>query len=302
MIYTVTSSPSLDLILTLPTKLESGGNFRVVDEELRPGGKGINISIMLKNLGISSTALGFVAGFSGDELMRMTMACGINTGFIRVRRGRTRINIRVKDTKETKINGLGPTVTPDDINYLINKIKIIKDTDILVLAGMVPPSLPQDIYKTFFENIKPGTKVIVDTTPDVAAPLLKFKPFLVKPNLYELQDYLQTVLDNDEKVIDAARQVRAHGAQNVLVSMGKSGAVFVDEHDRANIIPAPGGDAIDRTGAGDSMIAGFIKDYLENKDLKSAAFMAVATGAATATHNGIASKEYVQQLRDSMDK
>ncbi len=153
MIYTVTSSPSLDLIVSLSSTLESGGNFRAIEEELRPGGKGINISIMLKNLGCNSTALGFVAGFSGDELMRMTMASGINTGFIRVRRGRTRINIRIKDTKETKINGLGPTVTSDDINYLINKIKIIKENDILVLAGMVPPSLPQDIYRTFFENI-----------------------------------------------------------------------------------------------------------------------------------------------------
>ncbi|SPT68252.1 Tagatose-6-phosphate kinase [Anaerobiospirillum thomasii] len=300
MIYTVTSSPSLDLIVSLSSTLESGGNFRAIEEELRPGGKGINISIMLKNLGCNSTALGFVAGFSGDELMRMTMASGINTGFIRVRRGRTRINIRIKDTKETKINGLGPTVTSDDINYLINKIKIIKENDILVLAGMVPPSLPQDIYRTFFENIKAGTKVIIDTPPDVFAPLLELKPFLVKPNLYELQDFLQKELSDNDKVIEAARAIRDKGAQNVLVSMGKNGAVFVDCEDNAYVIATPGGDAIDRTGAGDSMIAGFISDYLESADLKSAAYMAVATGAATATYKGIAPKEYVRELRECM--
>ena len=153
MIYTVTTSPTLDLIMDINDPLISGGAYRASHEELRPGGKGINISIMLCHLGITSTALGFVAGFSGDELMRLTAASGIQTGFIRVRRGRTRINLRIKDhLKETRINGLGPAVTAQDLEYLLRKLKSLTDEDILVLGGIVPPTLPQDIFKTFFKR------------------------------------------------------------------------------------------------------------------------------------------------------
>ena len=181
MIYTVTTSPTLDLMMDLNEALISGGSYRATHEELRPGGKGINISIMLRHLEITSTALGFVAGFSGDELMRLTAASGIQTGFIRVRRGRTRINLRIKDhQKETRINGLGPAVTAQDLEYLLRKLKSLTDDDILVLGGIVPPTLPQDIFKTFFKALEgKKTKVIIDTSPEFLEAILEFKPFFL---------------------------------------------------------------------------------------------------------------------------
>ncbi len=307
MIYTVTTSPSLDLVMQLPNALSVGGTHRACKEELRPGGKGINISIMLHNLGVMSTAFGFVAGFSGDELMRMTAATGVKTGFIRVRRGRTRINVRIKEDngqkpQQTSINGLGPEVSADDIAYLVRKIAGLTKDDFLVLAGMVPPSLPQDIYSTFFENLKPmaAPKVIVDAPADQFKYVLKYHPFLIKPNLRELSDYLKLELADSQSVLEACHRLQCEGARNILVSLGKHGAIFVDESCNSYRISAPGGQVIDKTGAGDSMIAGFLCDYLTNHSLESAAYMAVATGSATATTVGIASKETVMKLRAQM--
>lgn len=303
MIYTVTPSPSLDLLMQLQTPLRVGENHRAIKEELRPGGKGINISIMLYNLGVTSTAYGFVAGFSGDELMRLTAATGVKTGFIRVRRGRTRINVRIKEQPlQTSINGLGPEVSADDIKYLVRKISDLKADDYLVLAGMLPPSLPQDMYATFFENLKPESKpkVIVDAPADQLKYVLKYHPFLIKPNLKELSDYLNLKLTDASAVLEACHRLQSEGARNILVSLGKHGAIFMDEKQNSYRIPAPGGEMIDKTGAGDSMIAGFLSDYLNTHSLESAAYMAVATGSATATTDGIATKETVQKLRAQM--
>lgn len=306
MIYTVTTSPSLDLIMQLPGALTAGQTQRAVKEELRPGGKGINISIMLHNLGVTSTAFGFVAGFSGDELMRLTAATGVKTGFMRVRRGRTRINVRLKDmsgtTPQTSINGLGPEVSADDIAYLTRKISALTSEDYLVLAGMVPPSLPQDIYSTFFESLKPDAapKVIVDAPADQFKYVLKYQPFLIKPNLKELSDYLKLELNNSESIIKACHQLQEEGARNILVSLGKFGAIFMDYRQNTYQIAAPGGEVSDKTGSGDSMIAGFLADYIALQDLKSAAYMAVATGSATATTEGIATREKVMALRAQM--
>lgn len=302
MIYTVTTSPSLDLIIKLQSELTIGANHRVVEEELRPGGKGINISIMLHNLGVPSTAFAFVAGFSGDELMRMTAATGVKTAFIRVRRGRTRINVKIKDEKPTSINGLGPQVSQDDINYLIKKISALTKDDYLVLAGTVPPSLPQDIYKSFFEAMKPESapQVIVDTPADQFKYVLKFHPFLIKPNLKDLKDYLKTPIETNEEIILAGKQLQAEGARNVLISLGKNGAVFIDEFGKSSSILAPGGTVTDKTGAGDSMIAGFLAEYIKDQDLESAAYMSVATGSATALTAGLADKQTVIDLRQQM--
>lgn len=306
MIYTVTTSPSLDLIMKLQNPLAIGQTNRAVGEELRPGGKGINISIMLHNLGVTSTAFGFVAGFSGDELMRLTAATGVKTGFLRVRRGRTRINVRIKESKETpeqtSINGLGPEVSADDIQYMLRKLSGLTSEDFLVLAGMVPPSLPQDIYSSFFEALKEGSqpRVVVDAPADQFKYVLKYRPFLIKPNLYELRDYLGVQFTDGNSVLQACYRLQEEGARNILVSIGKYGAVFLDELGNATRIAAPGGQMIDKTGAGDSMISGFLADYIVNNNLKSAAMMAVATGSATATTDGIAIRDTVERLRSEM--
>lgn len=303
MIYTVTPSPSLDLVMQLQTKLKVGSTHRASKEEMRPGGKGLNISIMLHNLGVTSTAFGFVAGFSGDELMRMMAATGVKTGFIRVRKGRTRINVRIKENvDQTSINGLGPEVSADDIAYLIRKISSLTTDDYLVLAGMVPPSLPQDIYSKFFESLKPESmpKVIVDTPCEQFKYVLKYKPFLIKPNINELRQYTNKALQDRNSVLEACYQLQAEGARNILVSLGKLGAIFLDESRQDYRIYAPGGIVQDKTGAGDSMIAGFLADYIQNHSLESAAYMAVATGSATAITEGIATQDIVHQLRAQM--
>lgn len=303
MIYTVTTSPSLDLVMKLQNPLAIGQTNRAVSEELRPGGKGINISIMLHNLGVTSTAFGFVAGFSGDELMRLTAATGVKTGFLRVRRGRTRINVRIKETPEqTSINGLGPEVSADDIQYMVRKLSGLTSDDYLVLAGMVPPSLPHDIYSIFFEALKENSqpKVIVDAPADQFKYILKYRPFLIKPNINELKEYVNMQFHNGQDVLNACYKLQEEGARNILVSIGKYGAVFLDEDGNATRIAAPGGEMIDRTGAGDSMISGFLADYIVNHNLKSAAMMAVATGSATATTDGIAIRDTVDLLRQQM--
>lgn len=308
MIYTVTTSPSLDLVMQLPSPLAQGQVNRVAHEELRPGGKGINISIMLHNLGVTSTAFGFVAGFSGDELMRLTAALGVKTGFLRVRRGRTRINVRLKSEShsgQTSINGLGPEVSSDDIAYLVRKIAKLTAEDYLVLAGMVPPSLPQDIYSTFFECLSSQPqlnrpKVIVDAPAEQFKYVLKYGPFLLKPNLKELETYFARDLPDAQTVLAACTQLQHEGARNILVSLGKHGAIFLDEYQNSYRIAAPGGSMSDKTGAGDSMIAGFLADYQVSHSLESAAYMAVAAGSATATTAGIADKARVMELRAQM--
>lgn len=306
MIYTVTTSPTLDLMMDLNEALISGGSYRATHEELRPGGKGINISIMLRHLEITSTALGFVAGFSGDELMRLTAASGIQTGFIRVRRGRTRINLRIKDhQKETRINGLGPAVTAQDLEYLLRKLKSLTDDDILVLGGIVPPTLPQDIFKTFFKALEgKKTKVIIDTSPEFLEAILEFKPFLVKPDKLELSSYLKLDFTEEKDIFKALHYLKDKGAQNILLSLGKRGTYFMTADSKLTYIACPKAENapnLDKTGAGDSMIAGFLFDYLETANLNSAALMAVAAGSATATAIGIASKDEVLKLRGLMD-
>ena len=301
MIYTLTASPSLDLLMTLPATLESGGTYRADSEEIRPGGRGINISIMLKNLGFDSTALGFVAGFSGDELMQLTAEAGIKTGFIRVRKGRTRINLRFKDQdgEYTRINGLGPVVSDLDANYLIRRINDLKGGDFLILSGIIPPSMPQDMYKRCIEQVKnKEVSVIMDCPPELWRDALPHNPFLFKANLRDLRSYTGCAPDNPEEIIEAARDILKAGACNILVSLGSRGAVFVSKNSEPLHIKAPSSCIIDRVGAGDSMISGFVADYITTHDIKSAAMTAVAAGTATAGTKGLGSSVQVQSLKE----
>lgn len=303
MIYTLTASPSLDLVMKFSTTLTSGGIFRANDEELRPGGRGINISIMLKNLGIDSTALGFVAGFSGDELMRLTSERGIRTGFIRVRKGRTRINLKLHDPQaETKINGLGPVVTRTDIDYLNRRILGFHPGDFFILAGNIPPSLPQDIYGTFCSSVQGrDIKIILDAPSPLWDSVLPYYPFLFKANLVELCEYCDKDKLTPEEIIEAGKGIIKKGAHHVLISLGQKGALYLSEEGMEKHIKAPSvGDIVDKSGAGDSMIAGFLSDYLTYRDVKSAVKTAVAAGSATAGSAGFASAVEVQTLRELM--
>ena len=271
MIYTVTTSPSLDLVMQLSSPLTQGQVNRVAHEELRPGGKGINISIMLHNLGVTSTAFGFVAGFSGDELMRLTAALGVKTGFLRVRRGRTRINVRLKSegqSGQTSINGLGPEVSSDDIAYLVRKIAKLTSEDYLVLAGMVPPSLPQDIYSTFFECLSSQPqlnrpKVIVDAPAEQFKYVLKYGPFLLKPNLKEFSEATGKQFDPATpgffgEAVDAGRKLcKRFGISNLLVTLSEHGMIFIPAADQETpfIIPTEALEVFDVSGAGDTSLA-----------------------------------------------
>ncbi len=301
MIYTLTASPTLDLLMTLTSTLDAGGTYRAESEEIRPGGRGINISIMLKNLGITSTAVGFVAGFSGDELMRLTSASGIKTGFIRVRKGRTRINLKLRDSDGavTRINGLGPVVTDNDASYLYRKMSSLEKGDFLILAGVIPPSMPQDMYLTCIEQAKnKDVSVILDCPPQIWDEALPLEPFLFKANLRDIKNYSKCNLEDPHLIIQIGNEILDKGAKNVLISLGANGAVFVSRHTEAIHIKAPDSDVIDRIGAGDSMIAGFIADYLENLDIKSAAINAVAAGTATAATLGLGSQVQVKNLKE----
>lgn len=303
MIYTLTASPSLDLVMTLPKKLESGEAQRVTHEEWRPGGRGINISIMLRNLGIDSTALGFVAGFSGDELMRLASESGVRTGFIRVMRGRTRINLKLRDPDgDTRINGLGPVVAKNDIDYLCHRISGFHDGDFLILAGNVPPSLPHDIYGKFCSVVRGrDIKVILDAPCDLWDGVLPHNPFLFKAKLGELSEYSGCDPQDPEAIIMAGKELRRKGALNVLISLGPKGALYLGSDDSEIHIKAPAvAEIVDKSGAGDSMIAGFMSDYLTYGNTKSAVMMAVAAGSATAGSAGFASATEVRELRELM--
>ncbi len=298
MIYTLTPSPTLDLIMQVPGSLKNAQLNRVVSEELRPGGRGINISMMLKNLDVPSTALGFVAGFTGDELMRLTAAAGIKTGFLRVRRGRNRINLKIRDDQgETRINGLGPQVTAGDADYLNRRLAALTSNDYLILAGAVPPSMPQDVYRTFCAAVsRNGVKVVIDAPAEYWDSVLEYEPFLLKANLEELSEYGGCDPADQEAVEAAAQDLLRKGVTYVLISFGTKGALFLGQPNLKEQLPGQNVSVVDSTGAGDAMIAGFIADFLEHKDPRRAARFAVACGLATAGGQGFPGADKVRGL------
>lgn len=296
MIYTVTLNPSLDYVMHLDTINVNGFN-RSKKEEIYPGGKGINVSIVLNNLDIPNKALGFIAGFTGQEIDNVMKQLGSNTDFITLDQGISRVNVKLVASKETEVNGMGPQITPADLTELFTKLEAIQDGDFLVLAGSIPDNVPDSIYQEIMKQLShKNIHIVVDATKDLLLNVLKYKPFLIKPNHLELAEMFNVELHSDEDIITYARKLQEMGAQNVLISMGGNGSILITNEGEAVKISVPKGTVINTVGAGDSMVAGFIAGYLKSKNLKEALKFATATGSATAFSTWLAQKETIDNL------
>ena len=300
MIYTVTFNPSLDYIISLDD-FQLGKTNRTTYERLLPGGKGINVSTVLYNLGIESTALGFVAGFSGQEIIRKAKKLGFTCDFIEVKNGYSRINVKMTDFDGTEINGIGPAIDACELETLMQRLGALNAGDVLVLAGSIPKSLPASIYKDILEKLENrGVLFVVDASKNLLRNVLEHHPFLIKPNHHELGELFGVQIAKKEEVEPYVRQLQEMGARNVLVSMGAEGAVLLDENGQVYMLPAPKGTLINAVGAGDSMVAGFLAGWLENHEYSHAFKMAVAAGSASAFSEGFASKEEITALYEAM--
>ena len=301
MIYTVTFNPSLDYIVSVPG-FELGKTNRTVYEQMLAGGKGINVTTVLTNLGIDSTALGFVAGFTGDELIRRMNEMGLRNDFIRISNGFSRINLKLRDIDGTEINGMGPVIDQAGQDALMAKLKTLTEGDTLVLAGSIPESMPGTIYSNILEALQGrGIRFVVDATKDLLLNVLQYHPFLIKPNHHEIGEIFGVELDTRESVVPYARKLREMGAVNVLVSMSGKGAVLVDENDEVHALPAPEGKLVNAVGAGDSMVAGFLTGWEEQHDYEHAFRMGVATGSASAFSDLLATRPEVMDVYGRLD-
>lgn len=297
MIYTVTFNPSLDYIVRLDS-FTAGEINRVNYEQVLGGGKGINVSIVLGNLGHESTALGFTAGFTGEEIKRQLDGFGVKHDFVQLPEGFTRINVKVKADKETEINGQGPDISEAKREELFEKLDKLSEGDTLVLAGSIPKTLPDDIYEKIMARLEGrGIRIIVDAEKKLLLNVLKYHPFLIKPNNHELGDMFGVKLTTDEEIITYAKKLQEKGAQNVLISMAGDGAILLTADGKHYKSPAPKGKLINSVGAGDSMVAGFVTGYIESQgDFETAFHMGVATGSASAFSENLATRPEVEAL------
>lgn len=296
MIYTLTFNPSLDYIVTVP-KFTCGVVNRTSEELIFPGGKGINVSMVLKNLGFENTALGFLAGFTGDKLKSLVEEKGIHAEFIPVEQGMTRINVKLRSEQETEINGQGPAIGELDIQKLYERLDTLQVGDILVMAGSIPDVMPGTMYMDIMKHLqKKQLKIVVDATKDLLVNVLPYQPFLIKPNNHELGEIFGVSIREKADVIIYAKKLREQGARNVLVSMAGDGAVLVAEDGAVYQAEAPKGKVVNSVGAGDSMVAGFLAGYLEQETYGNAFQMGVCTGSASAFSEELATKEEVFSL------
>lgn len=302
MIYTVTFNPSLDYIVRLDS-FTAGEINRTNYEQVLGGGKGINVSIVLSNLGHKSTALGFTAGFTGDEITRQLEGFGVKQDFIRLTKGFSRINVKVKADKETEINGQGPDITPEAQQKLFEQLDQLKENDTLVLAGSIPNTLPDDIYQRIMERLsKKNIRIVVDATKNLLMNVMPYRPFLIKPNNHELGEMFGVVLNTDEEIIAHAKKLQKKGARNVLISMAGDGAIMLTEDGDIYRSEAPKGKLVNSVGAGDSMVAGFIAGYTETRSYEKAFFMGVATGSASAFSENLATRAEAEALLKTIVK
>ena len=297
MIYTVTFNPALDYIVRLDS-FAAGGINRVNYEQVLGGGKGINVSIVLANMGIKSTALGFIAGFTGEEIKRQLITQNVDFDFVQLPEGFTRINVKVKADVETEINGQGPNISEAKQQELFGQLDKLQEGDTLVLAGSIPNTLPDDIYERIMGRLQgKGIRIIVDATKKLLMNVLKYNPFLIKPNNHELGEMFNVTLKTDEEIITHAKKLQEQGAQNVLISMAGDGAILLTAEGKSYKSPAPKGKLVNSVGAGDSMVAGFITGYTEsNGDFEQAFYMGVATGSASAFSENLATRTEVEAL------
>lgn len=293
MIYTVTFNPSLDYIVSVDD-FKLGLTNRTSSELILPGGKGTNVSTVLKNLGLESTALGFVAGFTGNEIVKRLNDMGIKSDFISIENGISRINLKLKSIDGTEINGAGPDISEEKVNELRDKLNQLKEGDVLVLAGSIPSSMSDNIYRDIMADLKDrGVMIVVDATKDLLLNVLEYHPFLIKPNNHELGEIFDVKLTTREEVIPYGRKLQKKGARNVLVSMAGEGAVLIAEDGQVFDAPAPKGKLINGVGAGDSMVAGFVAGWIEKQDYEYAFHMGVASGSASAFSENLATKEEI---------
>lgn len=296
VIYTVTFNPSLDYIVSVKD-FRPGMTNRTSSELMLAGGKGINVSIVLGNLGIKSTALGFIAGFTGDEIVRRLHNGGINSGFIKINDGISRINIKLKSIDGTEINGQGPHIDSSHIEQLMNRLRRLESGDVLVLAGSIPAGISDNIYKDIMDMLKDkGVQIVVDATSRLLTNVLEYNPFFIKPNQHELGDIFNVTLNTQEEVIPYALELKKMGAVNVCVSMGGKGAILVADDGNVYKAKAPDGILKNSVGAGDSLVAGFLSGWIEKKDYEYAFRKGVATGSASAFSERLATNGEVNDL------
>ena len=296
MIYTVTFNPSLDYIVSVEN-FQLGLTNRTSSELMLPGGKGVNVSTVLMNLGIENTALGFAAGFVGDEIIRRLEEMGVQNGFIRIEEGVSRINLKLKSIDGTEINGQGPVISPEHVEELMKQLDRLGEGDVLFLSGSIPSSMPDDAYQKIMERLDGrGVQIVVDATKDLLLNVLEYHPFLIKPNNHELGELFGVELKTREEVIPYAKKLQEKGAVNVLVSMAGEGAVLIDANEDVHMAPAPKGTLVNGVGAGDSMVAGFMAGWLEKQDYEHAFCMGVSAGSASAFSEHLATKAEIEAV------
>ncbi|MEE0398138.1 MAG: 1-phosphofructokinase [Lachnospiraceae bacterium] len=296
MIYTVTFNPALDYVIRMES-LKLGTVNRSSAEAVYYGGKGINVSTVLKNIGVDSVALGFVAGFTGKEIEEGVKNMGVATDFIKLPEGMSRINVKIKAEQETEINGQGPAISMEKVEKLFEKLDRLEKGDCLVLAGTIPASLPSDIYEQIMDRLKDKEiRIVVDATKDLLLNVLKYHPFLIKPNNHELGEMFGVVLKTDEEIVEYAKKLQERGARNVLISMAGDGAILLTETKEVYKIGVPKGTVVNSVGAGDSMVAGFVASYFKEHDYLKALKFGTATGSATAFSEGLATMDKVEEL------
>ena len=302
MIYTVTFNPSLDYIVSVED-FKVGMTNRTNTELMFPGGKGINVSMVLQNLGLESMALGFMAGFTGREIERLLAVKNVKSDFIEVASGISRINVKLRSNEESEINGMGPAIGKDEIDKLYKQLSKLTEGDILVLAGSIPSVMPESMYSDIMDYLKEkNLKIVVDATRDLLVNVLKYHPFLIKPNNHELGEIFGVTLSKKEEVIPYAKKIQEMGARNVLISMAGEGAVLVTETGEIYESNPPKGKVKNSVGAGDSMVAGFLAGYLHSGSYEEAFYMGVCTGSASAFSDNLATKEEVRELLKQFNK
>lgn len=301
MIYTITFNPSLDYIMHV-NDFKEGETNRSVKEAVYPGGKGFNVSTIISRFHIPTKALGFIAGFTGQEILNELQKRDIDCDLCQLENGISRINVKMKGSHETEINGNGPNIPQDKLDELFEKLDKLERDDILVLAGSIPSSLPHSIYEDIMKRLScKNIKIIVDATNDLLKNVLKYHPFLIKPNHRELEELFHTQINTQQQIVHYAKELQKQGAINVIVSLGKDGAILVCENQQVYYSSACKGILKNSVGSGDSMVAGFIVSYSQSHDYKEALRLASACGSATAFSDDLASLSLIKEVYNQID-